>query len=234
MLTDFAQGSIAKRRLILRDSLAILSLFLATVLLFFITLLLFRSFTAHRADLAQRWSARGSAALGSHRPAEAIIDFRTALSYAPGTRSYELLLAQALAEARQTDEAYQYYLSLWDTTPGDGFINLQLARLAVQRNETQPAINYYRASVYGTWEGDGALRRVDVRLELARYLIAQKETDAAQTELLIIAGNSPETQDLDSTLADLFEQASDPADASIYYERAAEFKKPSGRKPHSR
>ena len=105
MLTDFEKGSIAKRKLILRDSLAIFSLFFATVLLFAITLFLFRSFTAHRAGLAQLWSDRGREALQAGKPADAIVDLRTALTYSPGTRAYEFLLAQALGEAGHTDES---------------------------------------------------------------------------------------------------------------------------------
>jgi len=72
MLTDFAEGSVARRRLILRDSLAILSLTLATVVLFLVTLFLFRSFSAHREVLAQRWSDRGRASLQAGNPGEAI------------------------------------------------------------------------------------------------------------------------------------------------------------------
>src|SRR5579863_8745700 len=99
MTTEIDQRSIAMRRLILRDSLAILSLGLGTVVLFAITLFLFRSFSTHRADLAQRWAARGSQALDAGKADEAIVDLRAALTYAPGTRAYELLLAQALGEA---------------------------------------------------------------------------------------------------------------------------------------
>ena len=63
-------------------------------------------------------------------------------------------------------------MNLWVTQPGDGFINLELARLSAKKKDPQNAIKYYRASIYGTWEGDGVVRRREVRLELARYLIA--------------------------------------------------------------
>ena len=207
----------------LRDSLAILSLTLATVVLFAITLFLFRSFSAHRADLAQRWSGRGRAALQAGKPDEAIVDLRTALTYAPGTRDYELLLAQALGEASCkgcAEESYQYFLSLWDAQPGDGSINLQLARLAARRNDRRQAVNFYRASIYGTWEGDGVTRRADVRLELARYLLQGGDVASARMELLIAGGNAPDDSDRDLTIATLLRQAQDPADAWTYYQRA--------------
>lgn len=212
--------SLAKRRLFLHDLLTFLVLALVTAVLFLVTLFLFRSFTSHRADLAVRWSGRGKAALDAGKPEQAMVALRTALSYAPGTRSYELLLAQALANAGRTDEALNYFTNLWVMQPGDGFINLELARLTAKKNDPQNAIKYYRASIYGTWEGDGVVRRREVRLELARYLIAQHNLNAARIELLIAAGNSPSDPGLNITLADLLVQTGDLSDAFNYYEKA--------------
>jgi tetratricopeptide (TPR) repeat protein len=208
-----------KRRLMLRDALTFLSLTLITGVLFVVTHFLFHSFASHREQLAQRWSARGREALPSGHPDQAIVALRTALSYAPGNRSYELLLAQALADAGHTDEAYNYFLGLWETQPGDGFINLRLARLAAAKKDMQSAINYYRGAIYGTWEGDGALRRREVRLELARYLIAHHDLGSARTELLVAGGNAPDDVGLALTLAPLLEQAGAPADALNYYKK---------------
>jgi Tfp pilus assembly protein PilF len=212
--------SLAKRRLFLHDLLTFLVLTLLTVVLFLVTLFLFRSFTSHRADLAVRWSGRGKAALEAGKPQQAMVALRTALSYAPGTRSYELLLAQALADAGHTDEASNYFMNLWVTQPGDGFINLELARLTAKKKDSRDAIKYYRASVYGTWEGDGVVRRREVRLELARYLIAQHDLNAARIELLIAAGNSPSDPGLNATLADLLVQTGDLTDGFNYYQKA--------------
>jgi tetratricopeptide (TPR) repeat protein len=208
-----------KRRLILRDALTFLSLALITAVLFVVTLFLFRSFATHREELAQRWAARGQAALVSGHPDQAIVALRTALSHSPGQRSYELLLAQALADAGHTEEAYNYFLGLWETQPGDGFITLRLARLAAKGNDMQAAINYYRAAIYGTWEGDGVVRRRDIRLELSRYLIAHHDLSSARTELLVTGGNAPDDVGLALTLAQLLEQASAPHDALNYYQK---------------
>jgi tetratricopeptide (TPR) repeat protein len=208
-----------KRRLILRDALTFLTLLLVTVVLFLVTLFLFRSFASHRQELALRWSARGQSALLSGHPDQAVVALRTALSYTPGQRSYELLLAQALGEAGHIEESYNYFLGLWETQPGDGFINLSLARLAAKKNDPQAAINYYRASIYGTWEGDGVVRRREVRLELARFLLAHHDPPAARTELLIAAGNAPDDTSLTLTLAALLEQAGSPHDALTLYDK---------------
>jgi tetratricopeptide (TPR) repeat protein len=219
MTLETENDTSAKRRLIFRDSLTFLSLALITAVLFAVTLFLFRSFAAHRQELAQRWAARGQAALISGHPDQAIVALRTGLSYAPGERSYELLLAQALGEAGHTEESYNYFLGLWETQPGNGFINLRLARLAANKNDVRAAINYYRAAIYGTWEGDGIVRRRDLRLELSRYLIAHHDPSSARTELLVAGGNAPEDVGLALTLAPMLEQASAPHDALNYYRK---------------
>src|SRR6185437_1727431 len=76
-----------------------------------VTFFLFRSFSTHRMELAERWSARGRAALDAKKPDEAITALRTALVYAPATRDDELLLAEALEQTGrpdQAEESYQY------------------------------------------------------------------------------------------------------------------------------
>jgi len=219
MTVETDEYSSVRRRLIFRDALTFLSLVLVTVVLFLITLFLFRSFAAHREELAKRWSGRGAASLASGHPDQAIFALRTALSYAPGERSYELLLARALGDAGHTEESYNYFLSLWETQPGDGLINLNLARLAAKKNDFQTAVNYYRASIYGTWEGDGTVRRREVRLELARYFIAHHRLGSARNELLIAGGNDANDPALAFRLAQLLEQAGDPADAQANYDK---------------
>jgi len=208
------------RQLIVRDSITFLSLIAITVVLFVVTLFLFRSFQEHRAELAQRWSDRGIAALKDNRPDQAITCYRTALSYAPGERSYELSLAEALAQANRTEEAYNYFIGLRESRPGDGFINLQLARLAAKKPDVQSAINFYRASIFGDWEGDGAKRRREVRLELAQYLVDQKQLGQAKTELLVVGGNAPDDPELDATLGKLLEQVAAPSEAMEFFQKA--------------
>jgi Tfp pilus assembly protein PilF len=221
MAIETDQHAIATRRLILRDSLALLSLTLLTLALFAITLFLFRSFTAHRASLAQSSADRGTRELAAGKPADAVLDLRAALDYAPGTRAYELLLAQALGEAGQIEESYNYFLGLSETESGNGFINLELARLAGRRNDPVAAVNFYGAAINGTWQGDGVARRAEVRLELAKYLIDMHRPAEARMDLLIVAGNAPDDYDRDMAIANLFEQAADPTDAATYYQKAA-------------
>jgi tetratricopeptide (TPR) repeat protein len=217
-----------KRQLIVHDSLAFLALLAASVALFGVTLFLFKSFQAHRAELAQRWAARGRTALTQGRPEDAVGDLRTALSYAPDDRDDQLLLAQSLARAGHVDEATNYFLSLWDARPGDGFINLELARLAREKGDNAAADNYYRASIYGSWEGDGVVRRREVRLELADFLIGQSRDAEARNALFTVAGNAPKDVKLDETIAQKLEAAGYPTDAYTLLKQAVEVA------PHSR
>jgi len=210
----------SRRRLLLRDSVTFFLLTLTTVVLFVLTLLLFRSFTAHRADLSVRWAARGRSALAQGHPELAVPALRTALVYAPDEREYQMLLAQALGGSGHAEEATNYFLNLWEAQPGDGVINLQLARLARRRSERTEAIRYYRASIFGSWNGDGVERRREVRLELANYLIELGDLPAAQTELLIAASNAPPGAGLEILFGDELERAKDPANALLYYQKA--------------
>jgi Tfp pilus assembly protein PilF len=223
MVAETEELKIAKRRLILRDSISFASLLFGTAVLFAATLFLFRSFTARRVVLAQYWSTAGERDLQAGKPNDAITDLRTALAYSPGTRAYQLLLAQALGQADCSgcrDESFNYYMSLWEAEPGDGPINLALARLAAERNDRPAAVNFYRASIYGTWEGHGVDRRADVRLELARYLIAGNQLDAARLELLTASSNAPDNFDRDMALGEMLQQTNDPADAWTAYQKA--------------
>ncbi len=84
-----------RQRLILRDTLALLSLFAIVIILFFVTLALFHSFSVHRQELAQRWLARGEKALHAGQPLAAIDALRSALAYAPDDDTMQIELAEA-------------------------------------------------------------------------------------------------------------------------------------------
>jgi tetratricopeptide (TPR) repeat protein len=206
----------------IRDGIAFLILAATTGVLFTVTLFLFRSFSAHRAGLAQQAGDAGRQALAEHRPHDAIALLRSALSYSPNQRGYELLLAQALGEDGRIEEASNYFLNLRESQPGDGFINLQLARLARQQNRDQQAVDFYHASIFGDWKGEGDVHRRYVRLELAEYLTQRKDFSEAQSELLIAASNARSLSNpaLDVTLGDAFLAAGDTPNSLKLYQKA--------------
>ena len=107
MAADTEELALTKRQLIVRDSLAFLTLVLITAALFAITLFLFRSFTAHRADLARQWSERGQAALAQGKAEQAVAAFRTALTYAPGDHADELAPGSRAGRGRKDRRVLQ-------------------------------------------------------------------------------------------------------------------------------
>ena len=211
---------LAKRRLVLQDTLALLGIFASTCLLGVLTYLIFQSYSQHQRDAAARWKRRGEDALVKHNANAAVFDLRAALGYARDDRATEIELAGALAEAGRLREATAYFNTLWDKEPGNGNINLQLARLAARQQQPGSVLEHYHAAIYGVWEGDGAIRRRLVRLELVRYLISQSRFGEARDELLIAAGNDTTTRSL-LEVAGLLAQAHAPNDALHLYREVA-------------
>jgi tetratricopeptide (TPR) repeat protein len=214
----------AKRHLVLQDTLALLSVFAVTCVLAVLTWLIFRSYSQHQSDAAARWKRRGEDALRHHNAQAAVYDLRAALGYGQEDPSTEVELADALAQAGRLQEATVYFNTLWEKEPGKGNINLQLARLAARQGQTSAALEHYHEAIYGVWEGDGAIRRRQVRLELVRYLIQQKRFADARGELLIAAGNDTTTPGL-LEVAGMLAEAHAPSDALQIYREVA------GRRP---
>lgn len=213
-----------RQRLILRDALALSSLFAIAIVLFFITLALFHSFSVHRERLKERWLARGERALQAGQPLVAINALRSALAYDTEDKQIQIKLAQALAAAGRTQEAVAYFNTLLESLPGNGPIHLELARLAAKQGQQTLAIEHYQAALDGTWQGDGYVRRREVRLELAKYLISQKYDEQARTQLLVAAGNAPDEPGIEIAIAEMLESANDPANALELYRKAARHK----------
>ncbi|HZD47448.1 MAG TPA: tetratricopeptide repeat protein [Silvibacterium sp.] len=213
-----------KRKLIMGDVAAILTLFAITVALAVMTYFLFNSFSRRRQALARTWLEEGEKAMATGRPEEAVDFFRSALEYGPAQRDAEIKLAMALAAAGRRAEAVSYFNALLESEPGNGQINLQLARIAVEEHHESRAIQDYQRALDGTWEGDGYDRRRAVRLELARYLIGIRDFARARTQLLIASGNAPDEPNVKLEIAGLMEQAQDPSDALDIYRTLAEQK----------
>lgn len=209
-----------RRKILLKDSVTFLVLLLATVALYAITSFLFRSFSARRVALGQQFAVSGQESLRRGDAEHAIRDLRISLSYAPDNMNNRLLLAEALARANHPEEARTYFLGLLDEQPADGFLNLQLARLARQRKDAQAALGYYRGASVGNWAGDSMNERFHAQFELADYLIELGDLRAARAELLIAAADAPADAGVATMIGQRFEQASDPSNALKFYEKA--------------
>lgn len=209
-----------RRKIILRDSMMLLVLALSTLTVYAITSFLFRSFSARQVQLGKQFAASGQRALSEGEAERAVRDLETSLSYAPDDMTNRLLLAEALARSNHPEQARSYFLGLLDAQPADGFLNLQLARLARQRKDSKAAIDYYRAAAVGNWSGDSLRDRFNVQLELSEYLLQLRAFPGARAELLIASADAPEDAGVYTMLGERFEQAQDPTDALNLYGRA--------------
>ncbi|HTV04457.1 MAG TPA: tetratricopeptide repeat protein [Acidobacteriaceae bacterium] len=206
-----------KRRLMVRDFVALFTLVVITVAIGVLTYFLFSSFSRHRDVLARRWRANGERELREGHPDQAIDALRSALQYAPGQRDIEIELAMALAADNRNLEAMAYFNTLLETEPGNGLIHLQVARLAAKEGNAALAEEHYQQALDGTWGRDGYLQRLSVRLELAKYLISQKDYTRAQTQLRTASDNALNMPEKQMEIGELMEQAHDPSDALAIY-----------------
>lgn len=192
-----------------REPVVLALLFLSAVALFLAVTGLSRIYYAQRASLASRWFDRGVADLAAQRFQGAVADFRTALLYSRGDYTYQLNLAEGLLGLKRTDEAHAYLLNLWEQEPENGLVNLELARIAVQKREIEQALRYYHNAIYATWPGDQEVQRRETRVELVEYLLSINAKTQAQSELIALAANLADDPVQEARVGDLFLRAQD-------------------------
>lgn len=159
-----------------------------------------KGYHAQRRSLAGQWHARGVSDLAAAKPEAAVKDFVTALVYGRENlpdeelAAYQLDLAESLVATGRSDEARSYLLDLWERAPGNGKINLDLARLAVQEGDDASARRYFESAIDGVWQGDStqvAAERFEIRMEFYRYLASRGDPFAAQSVLLEASASLP-------------------------------------------
>jgi len=161
---------------------------------FSLTTVAARAYHGKQAQFGEAWYQRGGHALQQSRPSDAVEDFRNALAYSRENDLYRLRLAQALMADHRPQEARSYLLLLWEKEPGDGTINLELARLAAMWGDTRQAVRYYHAALYGVWTDEPMAHRWEIRFELSEYLLGRntiQDTKDAQAELVALAAELP-------------------------------------------
>jgi tetratricopeptide (TPR) repeat protein len=168
-----------------------------------------RMYHAQQEALGNRWFTRGTGDLNNGSFDRAVADFRAALRYSRDNYDYQLNLAQALIGLKRTDEAYAYLINLWEREPENGLVNLELARIAAQKEQTERALRYYHNAIYATWPGDQEVQRQNARLELIEYLLGIDAKAHAQSELIALAANLGDDPLLHLRVGDLFLQAQD-------------------------
>ncbi len=168
-----------------------------------------RLYHAQQESLAERWSARGAGDLNAHRFQVAITEFRTALLYDRDNSAYQLSLAQALMGLNQTDEAQAYLVNLWARQPENGVVNLELARIAAQKNQTVRALRFYHNAIYAIWPGNQEADRRKTRLELVNYLLQINARTQAESELIALETDIGEDPTQQTRLGGLFLRVQD-------------------------
>jgi len=201
-------------RLYLRRQPVMLAVLTVLGVIFFLAVAgLSRTYHAQRDALGNRWFSRGVVDLGAKHYDSAVTDFRAALLYARDNYDYQLNLAQALIGLGRTSEAYSYLVNLWERQPENGLVNLELARIAAQRGQTEQTQRYYHNAIYAVWPGDQESQRRETRLALIGYLLSSNARAQAQSELIALEENLGDDPAQQKRVADLFLQAQD-------YERA--------------
>jgi tetratricopeptide (TPR) repeat protein len=212
---------LAKRldfRLYIKQQPVMLALLALLGVIFFLAVAgLSRTYRAQREALGSRWFSRGVADLNGRRYDSAVTEFRSALLYSRDNYDYQLNLAEALIGLGRTAEAYSYLVNLWERQPENGVVNLELARIAAQRGQTEQAQRYYHNAIYAVWPGDQEGRRRQTRLELIEYLLSINAKAQAQAELIALQENLGEDPAQHKHVGDLFLRAQDYEHALAAY-----------------
>ena len=206
-----------------RDTFLLMTLVLL-ILMFAITGVTVRIYREGQKAFAQEMYDRGERALRARRVTAALADFRAALSYSHNNPDYELRLAEALTAAGNSAEAHAeartYFLSLLEREPGNGIVNLELARLAADDRDVPDALRYYHGAIYGQWGDHQVEKRRSARLELVEFLLAIGQKDAARAELIAIAPDLPPDPILQTRVGTLLLQVKGYDDALTLFHRA--------------
>lgn len=192
------------------------------------------AFTKSMAAKEQRMDARiaairfreGQRQFSSGQIDQAIDSFRKATTYALRDQTYALALANALAAGNHNAEAQQTLLRLREADPEDADINSRLARLAAKRGEVDDAVHYYQNALYGRWAGTQVdERKLQLRVELIRFLLVHQQRNIALSELLILEADLPRSAVAHVETARLFLQTGDAQHALKNYDAAIELDK---------
>jgi tetratricopeptide (TPR) repeat protein len=195
-------------------------IFAVLILLFAITGFVVRSYHRMERGLAQDWYSRGEAELKAGNAGAALADFHNALFYWQDNALYRLRLAQGLAATGHLQQASAYLLNLREREPGNGTVNLELARLAVREHAVPEALRYFHDAIDGEWPNDVVAQRRAVRLELVEFLLESGEKTAARAELIALATDLPRDAGLQTKVGTLLLEVAGYDDALGLFRQA--------------
>ncbi len=155
------------------------------------TTLLARFYHGEQAARATRHLEAGRELMATGATAQAVPEFRASLGLVRDDPEPARLLAQALLQLERLDEAQSYLSDLLRRHPVDGQLNRDMARVAAARGRTADAQDFYRRAIYGVWNEEPLVRRIETRFELAEYLHATREREELVAELLLLKAEVP-------------------------------------------
>jgi tetratricopeptide (TPR) repeat protein len=199
---------------------AVLGLAAGTLAFFALTSAVSRAYASHVRGLVQEFRARGDTALAAGRAQEAVEAFESAQRYARSDRLVQMRLAEALILARRGEEARSHLLALWAVTPGDGRVNLQLARLAATAGRYDEAARHFDAAIHGSWESAADLERRGARQELIELYLRQGALSQAEAHLIALGPDLPKDVDTQTDLGLSFLRTSSPRRALAAFKAA--------------
>ncbi len=202
-----------------RETLVLVS-FLMLAVFFGITGFVVQRYHASQQALGGRWYQRGEAALKANHPEEAAEYFHTALVYSRDNDIYQMRLAEALVEANRLAEARVYLQSLLERQPGSGQVNLELARLSAKSHDITDALRYYHTAVFGAWIDNPGEHRLEVRIELCRFLLENNLNNEAEAEIIALQTELPPDARLHAEVGGMFMRVGDYRRALGEYQRA--------------
>ena len=201
----------------LRRPIYVFALSLFATGFFAFTFTISRRFEEKRNNLSSYWFEQGQEELDEGKPQNAVPDLRAAVFYSHQNPRYVFNLARALAAADRVPEARSYFLNLLDEEPGNGSINLELARLAAKDNDANQARRYFNGAIYGAWDSDPVSRRQQVRQELINFLIGADLKTQARGELMSYTAEMPNTPNAQLWVARAFTKLGDDRNALDFY-----------------
>jgi tetratricopeptide (TPR) repeat protein len=197
---------------------------LLLVIFFSITGMIVGDYHQKVRSLGEQWFAEGREQLQENNVPAALADFRDSLVYNPDDMQVQFQLAEALSEEGRDEEAQSYLVGLLAQTPSDGPVNLALARIAAKRGAEADALRYYQGAIYGVWPSNGQENRLNARVELCRFLVAENDPSKADSELIGLEGEIPGRGGavLHQETAELFLRAGDASRALEEFRKVLE------------
>lgn len=167
------------------------------------------------------WYQQGQTLVGQGRTDEGIAALRRAVVGDRQDATYQLALARALTDANRVEEAQGLLLRVRDSQPDNAEVNCQLAQLFEKTGNALDAERYFNLAIYSLKPDDPRCNPLNLREELAAFLLHQGDLEKARNQLNAMAPELPDEPAEHIKLAQLFAEAGDQDKALAQYERAA-------------